>query len=129
MKEARAQDFVVVLENVKLRYFLELHNFNCFFILWITWFSYENFSNLQCFKHLGFFILYLLYKQVYRLKYCFSNYSIFVKNYQLKILNRMTYSITIFGNFNFFPTAWMVEYMPFRNHPLLRKSPWPVKST
>ena len=32
-KKARAQNFVVVLANVKLRYFSELHNFNCFFIL------------------------------------------------------------------------------------------------
>ena len=33
LKKASAQNFVVVLGNVKLRYFLELQNFNCFFIL------------------------------------------------------------------------------------------------
>ena len=38
----------------------------------------------------------------------------------------MMYSMTIFGNFDFFPTGWMVENTPFQNHALLRKS---VKST
>ena len=33
LKKAHAQNFVVVLGNVKLRYFLGLHNFNSFFIL------------------------------------------------------------------------------------------------
>ena len=37
----------------------------------------------------------------------------------------MMYSMTIFGNFDFFPTGWMVENTPFQNH-VLRKS---VKST
>ena len=33
LKKVRAQNSVVVPGNVKLRCFLELHNFNCFFIL------------------------------------------------------------------------------------------------
>ena len=41
LKKALAQNFAVLLGNVKLRYFLELYNFNCFFILGITWISYE----------------------------------------------------------------------------------------
>ena len=51
------------------------------------------------------------------------------KNDQLKILNRMMNSITIFGNFDFFPTDWMVENTPFQNQALLRKRLWSVKST
>ena len=33
LKKAHAQNFVVAQGNVKLRYFLGLHNFNSFFIL------------------------------------------------------------------------------------------------
>ena len=41
LKKARAQNFVVVLGSVKLRYTLELCSFNCFLILRINWISYE----------------------------------------------------------------------------------------
>ena len=71
----------------------------------------------------------LLNKQVYRLKYCLSDYSVFLKNDQLKIFNRVMYSMIIFGNFDFFSTGRMEENTPFRNHALLRIRPSPVKST
>ena len=35
----------------------------------------------------------------------FKVYSVFLKNYLLKMLNRKMYSMTIFDNFDFFPTG------------------------
>ena len=35
----------------------------------------------------------------------FNVYSVFLKNDQLKMLNRKMYSMTIFDNFDFFPTG------------------------
>lgn len=78
LKKARPQNFQVVLGNFILRYFLDLRNFNCFLFYELLGFL-TNQANLQCFKHLGFFILQLLSKRVYRLKYCFSDHSAFLK--------------------------------------------------
>ena len=57
----------------------------------------------------------------------FKVYSVFLKNDQLKMLNQMMYSMTLFDNFDFFP--YWLDGRPFQNYALLRRRPWPVKST
>ena len=42
----------------------------------------------------------------------FNEYSVFLKNDQLKMLNRKMYSMTIFDNFDFFPMPVACEVYP-----------------